>query len=73
MSEEMKPCPFCGGLSVSVHQGSAYRWRVASCGECGASSGEVRVQTTGEGTPDEWRLAADVKAIDAWNERASPQ
>lgn len=35
MSEELKPCPFCGGEpKVTEREGFAFFW----CGECGASS-----------------------------------
>lgn len=64
------PCPFCGGTNVSTLEGSTFRWRVAMCNECGATSGEVRKQTIGGGTDDEWTKKAHVDAIVRWNERA---
>ena len=50
---EVKPCPFCGTADVTVQPGSTFRWWVAACSSCGAQSGEVRVQTMGDGTPAE--------------------
>ena len=70
MSEELKPCPFCGGVGVSVNEGSTFRWRYATCDECGAQAPEVRIQTLGGGTRDEWETIAKADAIDEWNRRA---
>ena len=64
-----KSCPFCGGTSVFTSEGSTFRWWVAGCNECGAQAGEVRRQTLGDGTNEEWDEAARIEAIEAWNER----
>jgi Lar family restriction alleviation protein len=66
---EPLPCPFCGGPSVSVSDGSTFRWRVAACNTCGAQCGEIRAQTLGEGTPQEWEAEAREEAIAEWNTR----
>lgn len=71
MSEELKPCPFCGGSNISVIQGSTFRWRLAEC-DCGARAGEVRIQTMGDGTQAQWEAQAAVDAIKEWNTRATP-
>ena len=35
MSETIKPCPFCGGVTdVEIIEGSTYRWRVIRCKNC---------------------------------------
>jgi len=65
--------PFCGGTKISTHEGSTFRWLYASCDECGAQAGEVRVQTLGNGTPEQRRATAAVDALAAWNERHEPQ
>lgn len=59
---EPKPCPFCGhtGLDFS-EEGSTYRWASASCGGCGATTGEVRKR-------DGWHE----DAIAEWNTRTPP-
>jgi Lar family restriction alleviation protein len=67
---EIKPCPFCGGTSVSVIKGDTFRWRKAVCNACDAKAPEVRIQTSGDGTPDQWEDEADVKAMAEWNKRA---
>ena len=64
------PCPLCGHVGVTVQEGLTFRWRYATCDECGASAGEVRVQTLGDGTKEEWERAAHIKAIEEWNTRA---
>lgn len=74
MSEAIKPtpgpCPFCGHVGLDFAEGSTFRWIVASCGGCGASLAETRIQTLGEGTKDEWMTEAKADAIAAWNRRS---
>ena len=69
---EIKPCPFCGRTNIGVGPGDSFRWMLAYCRECGAQSGEVRVQTLGAGTPEEWNAAGRKAAIEEWNTRATP-
>ena len=65
----IKPCPFCGGTSVSTREGSSFRWWIAQCDECQATSGEIRVS---------WKSfvisqhVTDAEALARWNERAEP-
>jgi hypothetical protein len=54
-----------------VAEGSTFRWRFAQCLDCGARGPEVRVQTLGEGTPEEWEATARIEAIAAWNRRGT--
>ena len=68
---ELKPCPFCGHTGLDFSEGSTFRWIVASCSECGASRGETRIQTLGEGTKEEWMAEAQDDAIREWNQRAA--
>ena len=68
-SRDILPCPFCGGEDIDVAEGTTFRWRQARCRECGASSGEVRIQTFGDGTSDQWEAAAESDAFTAWNQR----
>ena len=70
MTQKLLPCPFCGGRKVSVHEGSTFRWRFAACDNCGAQTGEVRCQTMGDGTKEEWEAQAKLYAIAEWNRRA---
>lgn len=71
LPRELKPCPSCGETGLDFDEGSTFRWLLPSCKGCGATCGEVRVQTMGEGTPGEWRAAAEADAIDAWNRRSA--
>ena len=64
------PCPFCGGKKVNVIEGGTFRWRRVECQECEAMAGAVRIQTTGDGTHEEWEKAAADEAFKRWNERA---
>lgn len=66
---DAKPCPFCGCAASSVIEGATLRWRQVECRDCQARGPEVRCQTLGVGTPQEWRVKADDDAIAAWNER----
>lgn len=67
---EAKPCPFCGGESITIQEGSTFRWMMVECNECGAASGEVRVQTIGEGPPAAWKAKGAQDAVAEWNKRA---
>jgi hypothetical protein len=69
---ELKPCPWCGHIGLDFQEGSTFRWLEASCAGCGATAGETRVQTVGEGHPSDWRKAAEAEAIIQWNTRATP-
>lgn len=69
MTITIKPCPFCGVTDVEVSEGTSFRWRRAVCRHCGAQAGEVRVQTLGGGTREEWEQQAERDAIEEWNKR----
>ncbi len=57
MSDNLLPCPFCGGTNVAAvsaaDDGGAFDWKVY-CGDCDAFHGTEAV------------------AIEAWNRRAAP-
>jgi hypothetical protein len=63
------PCPFCGGTSVTMIEGSTFRWRNMECADCGARCGEVRADTL---QPDAQKREGDVyiKAVEEWNRRS---
>jgi Lar family restriction alleviation protein len=65
------PCPFCGETKVDVVVGTTFRWLVAECTECGARCEEIRKQTLGPGTPDDWLKKGKEDAIKQWNIRAN--
>lgn len=67
---EPLPCPFCGSKLFEVGEGSTFRWRVPSCGECGATSGEVRIDTLSDKTQEQKELECRQRAIEQWNTRA---
>ena len=68
MSEELKPCPFCGGTSGTDEQGETYRWRLWRCSDCGACGPEERCNITGSGQGGV-KEARQIAAA-AWNRRA---
>jgi len=63
------PCPFCGNAGLQFREGSTFRWLIAECAKCGATQGETRIQTIGEGTPAEWVAQSKKDAIEVWNTR----
>jgi len=63
------PCPFCGSHDVAVKEGETYRWRLMVCNCCGAAGPDVRIQTAGSGTHEEWERRAAVGAVAEWNKR----
>jgi hypothetical protein len=69
--QDALPCPFCGAVGLEFGQGSTFRWITAECAGCGATTGETRIQTFGEGTREEWLTDARQDAIKAWNTRAA--
>ena len=71
MSTVPLPCPFCGSCSIGAYDGSTFRWLAARCNECGATAGEVRINTL---IPrDEAWPQANEDALQEWNRRAQPQ
>ncbi len=70
-ARELLPCPFCGHVGVIVGPGTTLRWRVAECESCGAHTGEVRCQTSGEPRDvEKWEAQAITDAHAEWNRRA---
>jgi len=67
---DVLPCPFCGSNDVTVVEGDTFRWRLVNCHCCGAAGPDVRIQTAGSGTPEEWEKRAVEAAIVEWNKRA---
>ena len=65
------PCPWCGCDKITFAEGSTFRWLNVSCVKCGAGPGEVRVQTAGSGTREDWLAEARQDATAAWNTRAA--
>ena len=63
------PCPFCGCKDIAVVEGSTFRWRLAQCNGCGAQGPDVRIQTSGSGTKEEWEQSALDGALTEWNRR----
>jgi len=66
---DVLPCPFCGHVGLDFSEGSTFRWMLADCGKCGATAGETRVKTMGEGTHAQQWEEAKLVAIKQWNTR----
>ena len=64
---QIKPCPWCGGTSVSVVE-KEFRYRMAVCDECDAHAPDVRHDTLAKDQQKAERESS-AKAIDAWNTR----
>lgn len=64
MSEELKPCPFCGGdAKVQEHCGCYY----VICNNCSATSGVVQSKKVYSGN---YLICYANEVIDKWNRRA---
>lgn len=67
MTEELKPCPFCGGsITGTVSEGSTFRWRKVD--GCCADGPEVRHDTMADDQVSAERDST-LRAIAAWNRR----
>lgn len=75
MPNELKPCPFCGGIAELTFSGKSYMsdymkgFIIVKCTMCGAAAkgyfyegGEILI-------PLEETIGG-IKAVDAWNRRA---
>lgn len=51
MSDELKPCPFCGGNSIKVDQWATWYCRCENCGS-------EQISTTKEGAITAWNTRA---------------
>ena len=63
MSEELKPCPFCGGKAV-IHVNDGVR---VVCTKCGVST-QICVDTYASGQPTGGAVG---RVIEMWNRRAN--
>lgn len=54
MSEELKPCPFCGGEAILEWEGDSY---VISCKECNA---EITFEQTRKSAIKAWNRRTEV-------------
>jgi hypothetical protein len=59
------PCPFCGCKTITVVEGSTFRWAKGECDNCGATCGDVRVNTMQTRNEDEIRAAV----VEEWSKR----
>ena len=77
MTEELKPCPFCGGKAVVERVHPVFMLKkfkdlyfAAGCPKCGASTAMFRTKKTKSPTMNGWyNYKAKQKAIEAWNKR----
>lgn len=64
MTEELKPCPFCGGNAyLNCYKGTNYWWEV-SCTLCGASVSSPKIFFP-------YNKEARNEAIKKWNRRVT--
>lgn len=69
MSEELKPCPFCGKDHMFLEQQYGDESGYIRCRNCGAQSGRV-YWTADEIEADDYS-ASEAEAVAAWNRRAT--
>lgn len=65
MSEELKPCPFCGATNIAFYEGSTFRWMDVQCMECDARI-ECRKSDTAKVAEDPVNT---LRGIEVWNTR----
>lgn len=68
MSNELKPCPFCGGEAKVVHSSAVY----VTCTECGCRTRQMNRRVRVESQKDEERRVEEL-AVKAWNRRANDE
>jgi len=66
MSEELKPCPFCGNEEPYIDGFGGF----VKCGTCKSSTQTKAISVQGEGQVES--LLPRKEAIKAWNTRAKP-
>lgn len=66
MSEELKPCPFCGchDRRVGVRKMGTKGYKII-CGKCGGAGPYVKIEDFAN------KMDAQEKAKEAWNRRAN--
>lgn len=78
--ENLKPCPFCGGLAMfniqsRMERGDTRGWRFGiSCAKCGVSTPKINYRYEVDfGKWGSLTIIADERplAIEAWNRRAN--
>lgn len=68
MSEQLKPCPFCGGRATIEIVEDPCDCRLSMKVQCYGETGRARCETICE----TFMFATEREAIDAWNTRATP-
>lgn len=70
MSEELKPCPFCGSKNTSLEMFDSYGDECSGCLDCGAMGprwmGNPNWESHNKGI-------GNLVGIDAWNTRKEPK
>lgn len=66
MSDELKPCPFCGSRHIEAFEGSTFRWGYLACADCGGTRGDCRKADSALPADHERNIAA---FAEDWNHR----
>ena len=67
MKTDCLPCPFCGCPTITVVEGSTFRWARGQYDNCEAACGDVRINTLQPRNEEEIRAAV----VEEWNRRAN--
>lgn len=74
MSEELKPCPFCGGEGVLKAVNKSYGFTIwCQCRECGSRTEGYCPDMNNEDTDIENIEICKNRAIAMWNRRANDE
>ena len=63
------PCPFCKKTGITVERGNTLNWFLARCNKCGATCGEIMVESK-DIPRDKFGDLIAQKVIAEWNKRA---
>ncbi len=69
MSEELKPCPFCGSEARAYKWGATFEVEIRCGGGCNISTSGIVVKRPLETKSHAYKRAYDI-AKDKWNRRA---
>ena len=72
MNDTLKPCPFCGGISLRIDDSDEV-FRYVVCFDCSAQGPSTGTEDDDSEFGSDYAAAAERDAIEAWNSRSPAQ